>query len=283
MKTTLAVVVSLFASGPALASCYGTPTPTGFIRNRDIYDRLMQSTQQAGDGHFLTRVDEESCSKGTYIVPGSEIGIFNRAGVKGIELAANSITAGPFYTVVEASFLTKFRVLGPTHILAPLEIYIKTEGFAGQDGDGAALIQSYVTIESDAAARAYLDFTISARSYIDDPRSFGKFSFEGWLPFTVPTFQQEIVTEGMSSQIDGGGSSPGEGTGHIYAGTASTYGYLDPEVRIVPLWAAAHPGYTLQFETSSGVPEPAPWALIVSGFGVIGANVRRRRSVTLAY
>ena len=40
-------------------------------------------------------------------------------------------------------------------------------------------------------------------------------------------------------------------------------------------------GTTMSFNTPNGVPEPASWALLIAGFGLVGA-VQRRRAVTVA-
>ncbi len=51
--------------------------------------------------------------------------------------------------------------------------------------------------------------------------------------------------------------------------------YLDP--------ALQHEGYTAFFTATGdfqiGVPEPATWALMIGGFGLAGATLRRRRTV----
>ncbi len=42
-------------------------------------------------------------------------------------------------------------------------------------------------------------------------------------------------------------------------------------------------GFTLAtFAPTSAVPEPATWAMMIAGFGVVGGAVRRRRPAALA-
>ena len=42
-------------------------------------------------------------------------------------------------------------------------------------------------------------------------------------------------------------------------------------------------GYTLAtFSPTSAVPEPATWAMMIAGFGIVGSAVRRRRPTVLA-
>jgi hypothetical protein len=40
---------------------------------------------------------------------------------------------------------------------------------------------------------------------------------------------------------------------------------------------------TFNFGTSSAVPEPATWAMMIMGFGLAGVAMRRQRKVTVAY
>jgi hypothetical protein len=49
----------------------------------------------------------------------------------------------------------------------------------------------------------------------------------------------------------------------------------------------AGPGYATAFmdpivSFSAGVPEPASWAMMIAGFGLVGAAARRRRTVAVA-
>ena len=67
---------------------------------------------------------------------------------------------------------------------------------------------------------------------------------------------------------------------------------IDPIVYIDPAFLLAHPGTTLHPDGSAlfdvppggtgggagGVPEPASWALMIAGFGLAGAALRRRRT-----
>jgi len=80
-------------------------------------------------------------------------------------------------------------------------------------------------------------------------------------------------------------------TGNIYevtvATVANTFGigyaeaYADPTFEVDPDFAAANPGFRFAFAgsllSSSPTPEPAAWALMIGGFGLVGGRLRRRR------
>ena len=60
--------------------------------------------------------------------------------------------------------------------------------------------------------------------------------------------------------------------------------FADPYVSIDPTFLAQHTGLSLQFSqfvgndpAPSGVPEPATWAMMVGGFGLVGGTMRLRR------
>ena len=65
------------------------------------------------------------------------------------------------------------------------------------------------------------------------------------------------------------GAGSGYGSGYV--------GFLD-NVRINK--ATAADSVIVNFETAAAVPEPATWAMMMLGFGAMGAMLRRRRTVT---
>lgn len=72
------------------------------------------------------------------------------------------------------------------------------------------------------------------------------------------------------------------------SGSGTAEASVDPVFTIDPTFAANHPGYSLVFSQGVGnnpagaVPEPATWALMISGFGLAGAALRRRRTTVMA-
>lgn len=72
--------------------------------------------------------------------------------------------------------------------------------------------------------------------------------------------------------------------GNDYEGAYSSYAFADPVISFV----GPHDGYSLVFSpgigngVGGGVPEPATWAMMVVGFGALGAVLRRRSRSALA-
>jgi hypothetical protein len=64
-------------------------------------------------------------------------------------------------------------------------------------------------------------------------------------------------------------------TGYSTLGAGSFSAGLDPMIGIDPTWAAENPGYSLLVSPNVGaVPEPEGWAMMLVGFGAIGAAMR---------
>jgi len=69
-----------------------------------------------------------------------------------------------------------------------------------------------------------------------------------------------------------------------YAGASGIAdAFIDPVFTIDPVFSATHPDYSLVFSdgvgngAAGGVPDPASWVLMLGGFGIVGASLRRRR------
>ncbi len=65
-------------------------------------------------------------------------------------------------------------------------------------------------------------------------------------------------------------------------GTKVTFGFSDSSSKVYSFVDDAADGAGLKLSLSSAVPEPATWAMMIAGFGMIGAMVRRRRAAALA-
>ena len=74
-------------------------------------------------------------------------------------------------------------------------------------------------------------------------------------------------------------------SGSIDFNIVSASAYLDPYITIDQDFATANPGYSLGFSSGVGdaprssVPEPATWALMLTGLTGAGATLRSRRRV----
>ncbi len=72
--------------------------------------------------------------------------------------------------------------------------------------------------------------------------------------------------------------------GYLDGGTATAYAVADPTFQVDPSFLAANPGYNLEFSDGignrvGGVTEPATWAMLLGGFGLTGAALRRRKKM----
>jgi len=83
------------------------------------------------------------------------------------------------------------------------------------------------------------------------------------------------ITESVSTEAINGGSASA---------------YADPYLYIDQAFLADHPTFSLQFSpfvgndpAASTAPEPASWAMMVGGFGMMGAAMRRRRRAAIGF
>ena len=64
-------------------------------------------------------------------------------------------------------------------------------------------------------------------------------------------------------------------------GTTVTFGFSDNSSAVYSFVDDPADGAGLRLNTVSAVPEPATWAMMIAGFGMVGSMVRRRRGATL--
>ncbi len=65
-------------------------------------------------------------------------------------------------------------------------------------------------------------------------------------------------------------------------GTKVTFGFSDSSSKVFSFVDDAAEGAGLKLNVSSAVPEPATWAMMIAGFGMVGSLIRRRRAAALA-
>jgi len=108
--------------------------------------------------------------------------------------------------------------------------------------------------------------------------SLGALSFDNWhhvdllLDFTSQTYGVKLDGVAVGSGLAFCGSNAGctgAPVNTLGVGIFDTFGGAAP--------TAPHPGYLDNFSVAS-VPEPATWALMIGGFGLAGASLRRRRA-----
>lgn len=129
--------------------------------------------------------------------------------------------------------------------------------FGPTDPGGGGILQ---TIETEAGGEYNLSFFLANLG--NPPNAFGLFWDGGFVsidfdqdPFGYTQFFQTLTASGTSTQL-----------GFIFYHEPSFY-LLDDVV----LTAA-----------DAAIPEPATWALMIAGFGMVGASMRRRKAALAA-
>jgi hypothetical protein len=83
---------------------------------------------------------------------------------------------------------------------------------------------------------------------------------------------------GVNIQVGAVSGGPYDPAANTVSTSASV---LDPRFEIDPTWAATHPGYSIVLSPGVGsappVPEPGAWAMMLVGFGSLGARMRSKR------
>ena len=156
--------------------------------------------------------------------------------------------------------------------IAHLDYYYKV---VGPDSETPVNLQitGFLTVRSssiDGSAKAFIDAGGVGKTL--ELYSAGELqSSPTWLISVLPG-----AVNFITMQVNAGGND--------YEGAYDAYAFADPVVSFV----GAHDGYSLVFSpgigngAAPGVPEPATWAMMVIGFGALGAALRRRSRPALA-
>jgi hypothetical protein len=158
----------------------------------------------------------------------------------GTVIATGSTTQNPFYA--EAIYTAPLLLTGPSG--SAVRVRMKAFGQIASMGSGDANVLFRVLNGSTEIFRGFRD----VNSETTTRTSSVNFSTSFILPANTP---YSYVLNAWSRSGRFGASDP-----------ASAYAFLDPEISFSPV---------------SGVPEPGAWALLIAGFGLVGATQRRRR------
>jgi len=154
------------------------------------------------------------------------------------------------------------------------------------DGDGTQFSISQLSLDMNSSDPANgLQYSVAAGAY--------QYNAEYWgvlkgMDNVLWTSDDVFITSGANTQLVDG--LVGRGTGNSFAAycTGCTVAEQQQAIDEAAAYWSPHGGtftgtYTLGSATGSGtftinaVPEPATWAMMIGGFGLIGAAARRRR------
>jgi Domain of unknown function (DUF4082)/PEP-CTERM motif len=215
--------------------------------------------------------------------------LFLKTAVAAIALATPMIVHGSAYefTTAPISFDSQLS-LGFT-FTTNSAISVTHLGYFDNEGDG--FLTDHEVGIFDTAGTLLVSTLLSAG--IGDTLT-GHFRYKSINPFALAAGQSYVIaatTYGFSDPW-AYGISPGSITGFTVdpsisiGSTASLYRYQGDNILRKP---GSSVGYTVyagpNFLTaaSGAVPEPANWALMLAGFGVVGAALRRRHRVAVAF
>lgn len=181
-------------------------------------------------------------------------------------LAVARLASGSGRAIVGAEFKYFFVLSGPGTDLVPLAARIS----------GAVRVVNSIGVQASGGATIGIGAASNVNVALGTSPGFDyDQSYSGTQSFFARPGDVNVVDLQASANLDGDSSHFG---GYVSA-------YADPYITIDPDFAAAHPGYSLSFSDGVGntlagaVPEPAGWALLLTGFGIIGAALRRRSAM----
>jgi hypothetical protein len=132
---------------------------------------------------------------------------------------------------------------------------------ASLTGNGFTLTDSYV-LSGDT-------FTLGARFSPSNPRTTTR-------TYTADLSDSNIVTTNLAAFA-------GPGTVSFNFARAANFTGSPGNVSARPTSFSGNATLTYTFSTPTAVPEPATWALMLGGFGVVGAASRRRKRAEVTY
>ena len=260
-----------------------------------------------GQGYHPFQVQEDSFDNSTGgvlrlatpVLGGSATGNYFAYGSQSLAASATAFgdnrpdygpPTGADYAGSGGGFLTYvLSVYGPSNVDVPLILKGRLDLTATRYGGGyAGTIGGYSL--ADGSGRNLLAVTGGTNALNLDcdtgnnAYQCGNHVFES--DFSLNSYTNVLAGRSaiVSLQAIAGASAYGVLENGAYVpGQAFATALADPNVIIDPVWAAAHPGYAISFSSgivngaALGVPEPASWAFMLTGIGIAGAVVRRRR------
>ncbi len=128
---------------------------------------------------------------------------------------------------------------------------------------------NYLAIQQGGSATLTTPTALSRLSvYIGSPDSFNSIRFIGLNGFDVT--------------LNGADLAAGAFNGDQSVGRRMTYSFGSDRVTQV-IFSSSGNSFELDNIAVSAVPEPATWAMMIAGFGMLGAALRGRRTAAVAY
>ena len=191
-------------------------------------------------------------------------------------LASTSPTGSGDYVYARSALDYYIYIAGPS-TLDSVPIFYRSSlsatagGVSALSGNEASVASANFTLEQYDANLNFVGFPVSQTVSVQNRYGSDSNALYSTPAGTVRVAPGSYLVSLITSEarvLDGGQASAS----------------ADPYFQIDPAFSAAHPGYSLLFSEFAGnaapaVPEPATWAMMLAGFGMIGFAARRRQSV----